>query len=183
MLGVGSDLRGDDVAGVLVARRLAAWLASARRPRLRRGRALAAFDGGAAPENVTGEIRRFAPDLLVLVDAAFLDRPVGAVEVVAPDRIGGLTFSTHMLPASFVLDYLSAATGCRALVLGIQIAQKDVLTAPVPAVRTAVGRLVKAFQAAVTAPARAPAAAPGGTGPGPGEGRSRRRTARGHRAA
>jgi hydrogenase 3 maturation protease len=161
VLGVGSDLRGDDVAGVLVARRLAAWLSSTPRPRLRRGMALAAFDGGAAPENVTGEIRRFAPDLLVLVDAAFLERPVGAVEVVAPERIGGLTFSTHMLPASFVLDYLAAATGCRSVVLGIQIAQKDVLTAPVPAVRTAVRRLVKALQAAVTpAPRARPSARP-----------------------
>jgi hydrogenase 3 maturation protease len=147
VLGVGSDLRGDDVAGVLVARRLARWAAA--KPRLRKGMALAAFDGGAAPENVTGELRRFEPDLVVLVDAAFLDLPVGAVEVVAPDRIAGLTFSTHMLPASFVLDYLTAVTGCRTLVLGIQIAQKDVLTAPVPAVQTAVRRLVKAFQQAV----------------------------------
>ena len=149
MLGVGSDLRGDDVAGVLVARRLARWAAG--RPRLRRGKALAAFDGGAAPENLTGEIRRFAPDLLVLVDAAFLEVPVGTIEVVTPDRIGGLTFSTHMLPASFVLDYLTAVTGCRALVLGIQIAQKDVLARPVPAVEAAVRRLVKVFQAAVGA--------------------------------
>jgi hydrogenase 3 maturation protease len=149
VLGVGSDLRGDDVAGVLVARRLSAWLAASPRPRLRRGMALAAFDGGAAPENLTGEIRRFAPDLLVLVDAAFLDLPVGAVEVVTSDRIAGLTFSTHMLPASFVLDYLSAATGCRSVILGIQIAQKDVLTAPVRPVRTAVSRLVKALQSAV----------------------------------
>lgn len=153
MLGVGSELRGDDVAGVLLARRLAAWCAA----RPRRGRLrLAAFDGGAAPENVTGEVARFAPDLVVLVDAAFLGRPPGAVEVIAAERIAGVTFSTHMLPAPVILDYLRARTGCRTAVLGIQIAQKELLSRPSPAVAAAVGRLAAAFRRAVRLAATPP---------------------------
>jgi hydrogenase 3 maturation protease len=140
VLGVGSELRGDDVAGVLVARRLAAWCARTGAARL------AAFDGGAAPENLTGELARFAPDAVVLVDAAHLDRPPGTVELVPAERIGGLTFSTHMLPATIVLDYVRSTTGARTFVLGIQLGQKDVMAKPSPAVLSAVRRVVAAFR-------------------------------------
>jgi hydrogenase maturation protease len=154
VLGVGSDLRGDDAAGVEVARRLAAFCAA--RPRLRPGLRLAAFDGGAAPENLTGEIARFAPDLVVLVDAAFLGSAPGAVEVVPAERIAGFSFSTHMLPAPVVLDYLRQRTGCRTAVLAIQIAQKEPMSRPSREVAAAVRRLVAAFQGAVIPRERAP---------------------------
>jgi hydrogenase 3 maturation protease len=125
---------------VLVARRLAAWCARTGATRI------AAFDGGAAPENFTGEIARFAPDAIVLVDAAHLGREPGAVELVPAERIAGLTFSTHMLPATIVLDFLRTTTGARTLVLGIQLAQKDVMAKPSPEVARAVRRVVTAFQ-------------------------------------
>ncbi len=144
VLGVGSELRGDDAAGVLVARQLVKFCAG--RPRLRRGLRLAAFDGSAAPENLTGEITRFAPDLVVLVDAAFLGREPGTVEVIPPERITGTTFSTHMLPAPVLLGYLQARTGCRTTILGIQIAQKEPMSRPSPEVVAAVRRVVNAFR-------------------------------------
>jgi hydrogenase 3 maturation protease len=140
VVGVGSDLRGDDVAGVLVARRLAAWAARTRSERV------LALEGGAAPENFTGEIVRFEPDLVVLVDAAHLGREPGAVEVIAPERVGGLSFSTHMLPVPIFLDYLLRTIGCRTLVIGIDIVQKEVLAPVSPPVTRAVRRLVAAFQ-------------------------------------
>jgi hydrogenase 3 maturation protease len=151
VLGVGSDLRGDDVAGVLVARRLAA--AAARGPR-RPGWRLAAFDGGAAPENLTGEIARFAPELLVLVDAAFLGKEPGTIELVPEERIAGATFSTHMLPPPVLLEYLRGRTGCRTAVLGIQIAQKEPMSRTSPQVAAAVRRLVAAFRGALLRPPR-----------------------------
>jgi hydrogenase 3 maturation protease len=127
------------VAGALVARRLAAW---ARRTGSER---LAAFVGGAAPENFTGEILRHRPDLLVLVDAAHLGNAPGAVEVIAPEAVGGLAFSTHMLPVPIFLDYVRGRCGCRTLVLGIDVVQKDVLAPVSPPVERAVRRLVRAF--------------------------------------
>ena len=142
VIGVGSDLRGDDVAGVLVARRLRAWAARTGNERL------AAFVGGAAPENFTGEIVKFRPDVTVLVDAAHLGREPGAVEVIPPDRIAGLAFSTHMLPAPIFLDYLHKSIGCRSLVIGIDIVQKEVLAPVSPPVERAVRRLVRALQRA-----------------------------------
>jgi hydrogenase 3 maturation protease len=147
VLGVGSELRGDDVAGVLVARKLQAWCA-------RRGcHRLAAFVGTSAPENLTGEIARFRPDWVVMVDAAHLGREPGAVEIVTREKIGGLSFSTHMLPAPIVLDYLEKTTGCRSLVVGIQLEQTEVLADPSTSVVEAVGRLVRVFQRAFGRPA------------------------------
>jgi hydrogenase 3 maturation protease len=128
------------VAGVLLTLRLAPCY-----PRTGAAR-LAAFDGGAAPENLTGELARFAPDAVVLVDAAHLGRPPGTVELVPAERIGGLTFSTHMLPATIVLDYVRSTTGARTFVLGIQLGQKDVMAKPSPAVVAAVKRVVAAFR-------------------------------------
>lgn len=146
VLGVGSELRGDDVAGVAVARRLRAW-------RARTGcRRLAAFDGASAPENLTGEIARFAPDYLVLVDAAYLGREPGAVAIVPAESIGGASLSTHTLPVPIILGYLARTVGCRALVLAIQLEQTEVLARPSPAVARAIRRVAGAFERAFGSP-------------------------------
>ena len=140
VVGVGSDLRGDDAAGVRVASRLAAWAARSGSTRL------ASFVGGAAPENFTGEIARHRPDCVVLVDAAHLGLEPGEVGLIAPEQVRGLAFSTHMLPVPILLDYLRATTGCRTVVVGIQVGQKDVLAPLTPAVARGVRRLVSALQ-------------------------------------
>ena len=159
MVGVGSSLRGDDAAGLRVATRLSAWAARTGTDRL------AAFAGGAAPENLTGEISRYRPDCVVLVDAAHLGRAPGEVALVAPERVGGLACSTHRLPLPILLDYLRATTGCRTVVVGIQLGHEDVLAPLTPAVARGVRRLVAALQRAASAPAAArrppgPAAGP-----------------------
>jgi len=69
---------------------------------------------------VTGEIVRFAPSHLVLVDAAFFDAEPGTISVIESEKIGGVSFSTHTLPAPIILDYLQKSTGCKAVIVGIQ---------------------------------------------------------------
>lgn len=135
---------------MLVARRLAAWCRRAGCTRL------AAFASGAAPENFSGEVIKFQPECVVFLDAAHLPgREPGAVEIVPPDEVAGLSFSTHMLPAPIFLDYLEKMTGCRSVVVGIQLEQKGVMAKPSPRVAAAVRRLVAAFRA-IFAPAAAP---------------------------
>lgn len=128
---------------MLVARRLASWAARSGCDRL------LAIAGGAAPENFTGEIVRFRPDLVVLVDAAHLGVGPGAVEAIPPERIGGLSFSTHMLPAPIFLDYLVKMTGCRTVVIGIDIAGKEVLAKVSRPVERAVRRIVAGVRGVV----------------------------------
>lgn len=110
-MGIGSVLRSDDAAGIHFAKRLT---------RLVIRDDVAVVEGGTAPENFTGVIKAFRPDLLVLVDAAHMGINVGHTAVLDKSNIGGISFSTHMLPVSLTLDYIENELGCDTAVIGIQ---------------------------------------------------------------
>lgn len=148
MLGVGSELRGDDFAGVLVARRIEAWRKRAKVERV------AGFEGCSAPENVTGQIAKFRPSHLLLVDAARLGKSPGDVELLDAAKITGVSFSTHMLPAPIILDYLEKTAGCRALVVGIEPTQTDVLGPISEPVARAIDAVVETVRRAFSKPPR-----------------------------
>lgn len=116
VLGVGSDLRGDDAAGMLAAEHLEKI--SANNKALKRR--LKVLFGATAPENLTSEIRRFKPTHVVIVDAAQLNKRAGAIEVIEADRIEGVTFTTHQLPLSILARYLQEEVGCQIILIGIQ---------------------------------------------------------------
>jgi hydrogenase maturation protease HycI len=130
VLGCGSPLRGDDAAGTEIALRLADLDGQAR-----------AYPGDVAPENLTGEIKAFAPDLLIVIDALDLNADPGKVIPVDKTDIGGVSFSTHMLPLNIVIDYLIQETGCEVLLLGIQAAQLEFMSEMTPAVSDTVDEL------------------------------------------
>lgn len=79
-----------------------------------------AFCGGSAPESMTGEIRKFNPSHLLIIDAANLNQKPGTIELVNTDNIEGVSFSTHRLPTRIFMDYLVKSIGCEVLILGIQ---------------------------------------------------------------
>ncbi|MDM7926343.1 MAG: hydrogenase 3 maturation endopeptidase HyCI [bacterium] len=112
---MGSDLRGDDAAGMILCRRLEARFASLQDPSLFR-----VFMGETAPENLTGEIRRFAPSHLIIVDSADFGREPGSVVAADPVEITGISFSTHRLPLFVLTDYIEREMPCRILIIGIQ---------------------------------------------------------------
>jgi len=120
LLGVGSELRGDDAAGLLVAEYLRK--SSAKNIKLKN---LKVFFGSTAPENLTGEIKKFKPAFLVIVDSADMDRSPGAVKLISLDEIGGISFCTHQLPLKILTDYLVQSIGCEILIIGIQPGKID----------------------------------------------------------
>jgi len=65
VMGIGSRLRGDDAAGLLTAALLRRALA-----RQQVGVKTLVVSGDTAPENVTGEIKKFRPTHLLILDAA-----------------------------------------------------------------------------------------------------------------
>ncbi|HVN67042.1 MAG TPA: hydrogenase maturation peptidase HycI [Candidatus Sulfotelmatobacter sp.] len=136
LLGVGSELRGDDAAGLLVAEQLS----SLKLPNLQ------VLIGGTAPENLTGEIKRLKPSHLLIVDAADLKEVPGTIKLLAPDEIGGFSFSTHALPLKVMIDFILADHQCEVIIIAIQ--PKDVnFGAPVaPAVQKAIGELSDALR-------------------------------------
>lgn len=116
LLGVGSELRGDDAAGLLVVRELCKLVS--KEPF--RSLDVAGFEGGNAPENITGCIKSFKPSHILLIDAADIGQRIGFWREISRGDISETLFSTHTLPLKVVADYLEQSTGAEIVVLGIQ---------------------------------------------------------------
>lgn len=114
VLGIGSEFLKDDRAGLVVA-----GLLEKKIPRnaLKRARI---FLGGTAPENLTGQIRRFKPTHLVIIDCADFGGEPGAVGVFEPRQDEGISFSTHRLPLGVLASYLEKTVPCRTVFVAIQ---------------------------------------------------------------
>ena len=83
------------------------------------------LDAGPAPENITGELRRFRPEVVILVDAAQMDLPPGSIELILWDSTTGMSAASHMLPLSMLARYLTLEFGCAVHLLGIQPAHNE----------------------------------------------------------
>ncbi|HEY70724.1 MAG TPA: hydrogenase 3 maturation endopeptidase HyCI [Anaerolineae bacterium] len=112
LVGMGHTLYGDDGAGILLTQLL--------RPLERDMEGLLVVNGGSAPENCTGLLRRFMPDLVVLVDAAQLDEAPGTIQWIPSEMTSGFSASTHTLPLHLISCYLSMELVCEIVLLGIQ---------------------------------------------------------------
>lgn len=145
VLGVGSELRGDDAVGMRVAELLA--LPEHAHPRIQ------VHFGSTAPESATGPIRVQQPSHLILVDAAALGLLPGQVTWLERADIGGITFCTHALPLSVVIDYIEhSSPGLDVFVLAVQ-AEHMLFGEPLsPAVEATAHDLVKALVLALQQP-------------------------------
>lgn len=137
VIGVGHEQRGDDAVGLITARHL------------RGCETILVIEGGSAPENVTGAVRAFSPNVVLFIDAAQLDLEAGAVRWLDAEAVSGLSASTHTLPLRLVAQYLQAMTGCEVALIGIQPAQ-NALDAPLsPVVADAASQVAAAVQSAL----------------------------------
>jgi hydrogenase 3 maturation protease len=116
ILGAGAILNADDGAGVIITDNLQKKFNEDNCKNLR------IYTGNTAPENFSGEIKKFSPDHLIVIDAADLKEEPGSIMIIDPDIIDGVSFSTHMLPLKVMLQYIQKEIGCRITILGIQVA-------------------------------------------------------------
>jgi hydrogenase 3 maturation protease len=99
VLTVGNLMMGDDAAGPLLAQKmqqspLPGW---------------AVIDGGAAPENHLHQVRELAPERVLVVDAAEMGEPAGAIKCLSEAMIAEqFILTTHSLPLTFLLEALHA---------------------------------------------------------------------------
>jgi hydrogenase 3 maturation protease len=107
------------------------------------------IEAGHAPENTTGEIRRFDPDLVLIIDAADMGEAPGTIQWVPAEDIDGMSASTHSLPLSMLAQYLTLDLNCTVALLGIQSGSNNVSDNISPevsqAVQEVVGELVALF--------------------------------------
>ncbi len=129
VVGIGHELHGDDAVGVALARML--------KMRVPEREGLLVVEAGPMPENSSGTLRRFGPDLVLLVDAAQMGAEPGTVRWLAWQIAGGNSVSTHTLPLTLFARYLTAELGCEVALIGIQPADLAFGAALSPAVREA----------------------------------------------
>lgn len=139
IVGIGNSLRSDDAAGILVARTLMESRF------IRDLEAVLVMDAGHAPENGTSQLRRFEPDVVLLIDAAEMGEQPGTIRLIEMDAIEGMSASTHTLPLSMLAKYLVLEIGCQVVLLGIQPELTDVGEGLTRKVQQAVGEIVSAL--------------------------------------
>ncbi|MFH0764314.1 MAG: hydrogenase maturation peptidase HycI [Candidatus Omnitrophota bacterium] len=114
ILGIGSELRSDDAVGVVIAGKLQAYI------KKMKIKALKAFLGETVPENLTGEIKKFNPTHLIIIDATDFQKKAGTIGIVDSCGEKGVSFSTHRMPIKFIKDYLYKSIACQTVIIGIQ---------------------------------------------------------------
>ena len=124
ILAVGNTMNGDDGIGSYIVEQIEQYINEAggeadKTDTSSRHREIMTIDCGTIPENYTSVIRKQRPDRLVLVDAAELGLISGSYRIVKPEHMGVMTMSTHNMPLSLFVSYVSQF--CReVLLLGIQ---------------------------------------------------------------
>lgn len=144
VVGIGRELNGDDAAGVTVARKLKALIEPARDLPLR------VIDAGAAPEDVTEALRSFAPDLVLLIDAAQMRKLPGTIRWLDWRDTIGLSTSTPTLPLYVIAESLVDEIHCEVAVIGIQPYDNSFGVPLSSDVRRAVNEVVSELQAILT---------------------------------
>jgi len=90
------------------------------------------IDADTTPERTTATIKRHHPTHLILIDAADMNQPPGTIRRIPPHKIQTLSISTHGLPLSLLVDYLTP-TIPHITLIGIQ---PNTLTGPLSSVAT-----------------------------------------------
>ena len=111
-VGVGSELNGDDAAGLWVIREL--------RPIIKDSPHVLCLESGVTPENAIGPLRKFKPDGVILADAADFGAVAGTIRLIDEAEVGGFSFSTHSFPLGLICSYLTQELNCPVWILTIQ---------------------------------------------------------------
>lgn len=132
IIGVGNEFRGDDAAGIMVIRSIKKLLAAhgigfLQPPVLEKKyyetKSLFLIEGGSAPENYSGAIRLFQPEVVILIDAADMGLEQGQFSWVEWGQISGFGGSTHTSSLSLFAEFLRRECQCVVFILGIQLSQ------------------------------------------------------------
>lgn len=136
-MGIGNEVRGDDMAGIAVIRDLAKAFSPTPPSNI------LLIEAAHAPENHTGPIRKFSPDLVILIDMAQMDEESGTIRWLSWQETTGISASTHTMPPYMLAQYLTAVTSTEVALIGIQPVHTD-LGAPMSDVmKTAVNEVTQ----------------------------------------
>jgi len=151
IVGIGDELQVHDRLGILAGREIEALhLPGAR-----------VFLAGTVPEAVTGPIRRFHPEHILLLDAADLGERPGTVAVIGPERVVMRAPSTHSLPLSVVIRYLEESLRVPVTLIGIQPDLASDAADLTAAEEAGLARIVGCMQSCLSSPGPKPSRSAG----------------------
>jgi hydrogenase 3 maturation protease len=78
------------------------------------------FFAGTMPESMTGPLRIFHPDHVLLLDSADMGARPGTIAIIKPGKIHASLVSSHALPLSVVMKFIAEDSKTRVILLGIQ---------------------------------------------------------------
>ena len=110
VVGIGDELLPIDRLGMVAAR----GIEKVHIPGIR------VFLAGTMPESITGPLREFHPDHVLMIDAADMGTPPGTVAIIQPGRIQASLFSTHAMPLSAVMEFIKKDIKTKVTLVGIQ---------------------------------------------------------------
>ncbi len=111
LVGLGNESRGDDGAGVLVARRMEARASSRFR----------VMNLGEALGRLLPDATDFMPSHIIIVDAAIFGAKSGSVRPMELDEMEAAhSSSTHDLPISVAVGLVTSETHSKSIAIGIQ---------------------------------------------------------------
>jgi hydrogenase 3 maturation protease len=99
--------------------------------------------GYETPENLTGEIRKFSPCLVIMIDAVIGPASAGTVFPVDTEDIPDDGVSTHKISLRMLVSYLETTAGCRVRFLGIQAGRIEMSPTMTPSVEKAARTLAR----------------------------------------
>ena len=112
ILGVGNELRGDDSLGSFFIKELENNIAKHENVIL--------LNGGLAPENFTGLIKKENPSHLIIVDAALMEAEPGTIKFINKENIANISTSTHSMSLSFLVKYLEESIDFKLMLVGVE---------------------------------------------------------------
>lgn len=143
ILGIGNELRGDDALGSFIINDLQnsnicnnisdnIYDTNYDNPNFNvnesdiiNNKKIILIDGGSAPENFTGLIKKEKPSHLLIIDAALMDTEPGTIKFVNKDEIADINASTHSMSLSFLINYLENYIDFEFLFIGIEPLSMD----------------------------------------------------------
>jgi len=109
ILGIGSELKGDDGAGPLLCQKL-------KEADIR----VEITDAGTVPENYIQSIVKRSPENILIIDAIDFSAPAGEIKIFTVEELSTFAFSTHALSPHLFIDMIKQQIDVQIYIIGIQ---------------------------------------------------------------
>lgn len=118
VIGIGNELRGDDGVGVYIINKVMQHFKKF--GEVVNINNLYLINAKTSPESFTDKIKNINPDVIIIIDCAYLNKNPGEIEIIDIDKIDNYSLSSHTLPISIFIKYLKKFINSEFIVVGIQ---------------------------------------------------------------